>query len=77
MAFGAKQIFPVDLNPRRAVGVNIPFSGEVAFIPNYLTKDAIKNNLINFFSYKPRRTSCKSVIWGWIKTVYIYPNRTK
>jgi phage baseplate assembly protein W len=23
MAFGAKQIFPVDLNPRRAVGVNI------------------------------------------------------
>jgi phage baseplate assembly protein W len=53
MAFGAKQIFPVDLNPRRAVGVNIPFSGEVAFTPNYLTKDAIKNNLINFFLTNP------------------------
>lgn len=53
MAFGAKQIFPVDLNPRRAVGVNIPFSGEVAFTPNYLTKDAIKNNLVNFFLTNP------------------------
>jgi phage baseplate assembly protein W len=53
MAFGAKQIFPVDLNPRRAVGVDIPFSGEVAFTPNYLTKDAIKNNLINFFLTNP------------------------
>jgi phage baseplate assembly protein W len=53
MAFGAKQIFPVDLNPRRAVGVNIPFSGEVAFSPNYLTRDAIKNNLINFFLTNP------------------------
>ena len=53
MAFGAKQIFPVDLNPRRAVGVNIPFTGEVAFTPNYLTKDAIKNNLINFFLTNP------------------------
>lgn len=53
MAFGAKQIYPIDLNPRRAVGVNIPFSGEVAFTPNYLTKDAIKNNLINFFLTNP------------------------
>jgi len=53
MAFGAKQIFPVDLNPRRAVGVDIPFSGEVAFTPNYLTRDAIKNNLINFFLTNP------------------------
>jgi phage baseplate assembly protein W len=53
MAFGAKQIFPIDLNPRRAVGVNIPFTGEVAFTPNYLTKDAIKNNLINYFLTNP------------------------
>lgn len=53
MAFGAKQIFPVDLNPRRAVGVDIPFTGEVAFTPNYLTKDAIKNNLINYFLTNP------------------------
>ena len=53
MAFGAKQIFPVDLNPRRAVGVDIPFSGPAVFTPNYLTKDAIKNNLINFFLTNP------------------------
>jgi len=53
MAFGAKQIFPIDLNSRRAVGVDIPFSGEVAFTPNYLTKEAIKNNLINYFLTNP------------------------
>ena len=53
MAFGAKQIFPADLNPRRALGVDIPFTGEVAFTPNYLTKDAIKNNLINYFLTNP------------------------
>tara|TARA_R110000796_G_scaffold51627_5_gene121826 strand:+ start:308 stop:715 length:408 start_codon:yes stop_codon:yes gene_type:complete len=53
MAFGARQIFPIDLNPRRAVGVDIPFTGEVAFTPNYLTRDAIKNNLINFFLTNP------------------------
>lgn len=53
MAFGAKQIYPNDLNPRRALGVNLPFNGEVAFTPNYLTKDAIKNNLINYLLTNP------------------------
>jgi phage baseplate assembly protein W len=53
MAFGAKQIYPNDLNPRRALGVKIPFNGEVAFTPNYLTKDAIKNNLINYLLTNP------------------------
>jgi phage baseplate assembly protein W len=53
MAFGAKQIFPVDLNPRKALGVDIPINGNVAFTPNYLTKDAIKNNLINYFLTNP------------------------
>ena len=53
MAFGAQQIFPVDLNPRKALGVNIPLNGDVAFTPNFLTKDAIKNNLINYFLTNP------------------------
>jgi len=48
MAFGARQIYPNDLRPSVGIGVDLPFSGPIAFIPNYQTKDAIKNNLINY-----------------------------
>jgi len=53
MAFGATRIYPNDLRPRVAIGVDIPFSGPVAFIPNYQTKDSIKNNLINYLLTNP------------------------
>ena len=53
MAFGARRIYPNDLRPRVAIGVNIPFSGPVAFTSNYQTKDAVKNNLINFLLTNP------------------------
>ena len=53
MAFNPQQIFPIDLNPNKAVGVNLPFNGTSVFKPNFLTKDAIKNNLINFFLTNP------------------------
>ena len=48
MAFNARQIYPNDLNPGRAIGVNLPLNGNAVFTPNYQTKDAIKNNLINY-----------------------------
>ena len=53
MAFNPQQIYPIDLNASKAVGVNIPFNGPSVFKPNFLTKDAIKNNLINFFLTNP------------------------
>ena len=53
MAFGAQTIFPNDLRPRVAIGVEIPFNGEGVFTSNYQTKDAIKNNLINYFLTNP------------------------
>jgi phage baseplate assembly protein W len=53
MAFGAQRVYPNDLRPRVAIGVDLPFSGPVAFIPNYQTKDAIKNNLVNFLLTNP------------------------
>jgi phage baseplate assembly protein W len=53
MAFGAQKIFPIDIKARYAVGVNLPFSSPSVFTSNYLTKDAIKNNLINFFLTEP------------------------
>ena len=53
MVFGARRVFPNDLRPRVAIGVNIPLSGPIAFEPNYQTKDAIRNNLINFLLTNP------------------------
>ena len=53
MAFGLRRVFPNDLRPRVAIGVNIPFSTPGVFQPNYQTKDAIKNNLINYFLTNP------------------------
>tara|TARA_R110000796_G_scaffold44405_3_gene108317 strand:+ start:232 stop:639 length:408 start_codon:yes stop_codon:yes gene_type:complete len=53
MAFGAKQIFPIDFNKSAAVGVDIPFSAPGVFKPNYTTKEATKNNLINYFLTNP------------------------
>jgi len=53
MSFGARRVYPNDLRPRVAIGVNLPFSGPVVFLPNYQTKDAIRNNLINYFLTNP------------------------
>jgi len=47
------QVFPNDLNPNVAIGVNIPFNSPGVFKPNFTTKDAIRNNLINFFLTEP------------------------
>lgn len=49
MAFNAKRIDPLDLQPRKAIGVSLPFSGAAVFNSTYQSKDAIKANLINFF----------------------------
>ena len=49
MAFGAKKIFPIDTKPGTAVGIAIPFNAPATFFPTYTTKDAIRNNLLNFF----------------------------
>ena len=53
MAFNPIQINPIDLNPSKAVGIDIPFNGDAVFKSNYTTKEAIKNNLINFFLTNP------------------------
>ena len=53
MAFGVKQIFPNDTKARVAIGVNLPLNGNAVFDSNYQTKDAIKNNLVNYFLTNP------------------------
>ena len=49
MAFEDKKINPLDRQPRKAIGVSLPFTGLGVFNSTFATKDAIKNNLINFF----------------------------
>ena len=53
MAFGAKQISPIDFNKSAAVGVDLPFNAPGVFRSNFTTKQAIKNNLINYFLTNP------------------------
>ena len=53
MAFNAKQISPIDFNKSAAVGVDIPFSEKGVFKSNYTTKEATRNNLINYFLTNP------------------------
>jgi phage baseplate assembly protein W len=49
MAFNVRRINPLDLQPRKAVGVALPFQGRAVFNSTYTTKDATRTNLINFF----------------------------
>jgi len=49
MAYGARLINPIDTKPSKAVGVSIPFNAPGVFYSTYTTKEALKNNLINFF----------------------------
>lgn len=49
MAFQIQRINPLDLQPRKAVGVGLPFSSTSVFNSTYTTKDALKANLINYF----------------------------
>ena len=48
MAIEIKKINPLDRQPRKAVGVDLPFSGNAVFNSTFQTKDALKVNLINY-----------------------------
>jgi phage baseplate assembly protein W len=67
MAFNPQQIYPIDLNTNAAVGVNLPLSGPSVFISNYQTKDAIKNNLINFFLTNPGERPLNPTFGGGLR----------
>jgi len=48
MALNVKKINPLDRQPRKAIGVDLPFSGNGVFNSTFQTKDALKVNLINY-----------------------------
>ena len=68
MAFNPQLINPIDLNPNLAVGVNLPFSGPSVFTPNYLTSQAIKNNLINYFLTNPGERPLNPTFGGGLRS---------
>jgi phage baseplate assembly protein W len=55
MAIKQTNIFPIDLQPRNAVGLSFPFSnsavsGSIPFKLNYTTQDQIKSNIVVYLS---------------------------
>jgi phage baseplate assembly protein W len=67
MAFSPQQIYPIDLDNSAAVGVNLPLNGPAVFVSNYQTKDAIKNNLINFFLTNPGERPLNPTFGGGLR----------
>jgi phage baseplate assembly protein W len=53
MAFGARVINPIDFKPSTALGISVSFNAPGVFNSTYISKDATKNNLINFFLTNP------------------------
>jgi len=68
MAFGIQQIYPNDLNPSQAIGIDLPLNGNAVFKSNYQTKDAVKSSLINFFLTNPGERYLNPVFGGGIRT---------
>jgi phage baseplate assembly protein W len=67
MPFSPQQIYPIDLDNSAAVGVNLPLNGPAVFISNYQTRDAIKNNLINFFLTNPGERPLNPTFGGGLR----------
>jgi phage baseplate assembly protein W len=49
MAYNVRKIDPLDLQARKAIGIDIPFAGQAVFNSTYQSADAIRANLINYF----------------------------
>jgi len=73
MAFGAVQIYPNDTRARVGIGVDIPFNEGGVFTPNYTTKKAIKNNLINYFLTNPGERPGNPTFGGGLRS-FIFQN---
>jgi len=67
MPLDAKRISPIDFKKDYAVGVNLPFSGPAVFYLNYTTKEAIKNNLLNYFLTNPGERYLRPLFGGGLR----------
>ena len=76
MSFNPVQIHPIDLKDSVAVGVNLPFTSPSVFQSNYQTKDALKNNLINFFLTNPGERLLNPTFGGGLRAFIFEQIRT-
>jgi phage baseplate assembly protein W len=53
MAFGEKTIPLIEQQPKRGVGIGLPFNIQGVFRTTYTTKDSLRNNLINYILTEP------------------------
>ena len=53
MPFNPQYIDVNNLNPNIGLGVSLPFTGSSVFSSTYVTQEAIKSNLINYFLTNP------------------------
>ena len=67
MAVGAVRKFPNDTRQRVGIGVDIQFSSGGVFTPNYTTKEAIKNNIINYFLTNPGERPANPLFGGGLR----------
>jgi phage baseplate assembly protein W len=67
MAFEVQQIYPIDFKKGVAIGIDIPFSVPGVFKSNYTTKEAIKNNLINYFLTNPGERPLNPIFGGGLR----------
>ena len=67
MAVGAVRKFPNDTRQRVGIGVDIPFSSGGVFTPNYTTKEAIKNNIINYYLTNPGERPANPLFGGGLR----------
>ncbi len=61
-------LYPIDFNNSAAVGINLPLNFPTAFNPNFSTKDAIRNNLINFFLTEPGEIPLNPLFGGGLRS---------
>jgi len=48
MAYRVPNIEPIDLQPRVAVGISLPFNGSTGFNSTYTTAEQLKTNILSF-----------------------------
>ena len=73
MAYNARKIAPTDFKPNVGVGINFTFSSPGVFNLNYENKEAVKNNLINFFLTEPGERLDNPTFGGGLRS-YVFEN---
>ena len=62
MAYNIVHINPLDLQPSKGIGIQLPFNGPTGLNITYTTKDAIKSNILNFLPRWTKQIN-DTIIW--------------